>query len=747
MANVKILRDISLTQGVYDINGCEIKLYWSKKIYLYDPGFIPMEYLGVLVNDIEYALGSMDIELFKYCIRRPLLANTVWRIAEQIFYNEFSALLKEICKELYSKGKVISIEGIVTFLIGGSTSIGKCNNIKRKRIIKENVDIFYIQLKNDLKNALVDLRIKGVKRISSSFPDYMRRKLLYNELKEACFNYLMRLGKVYIDEHLFFNRKKFGVFALGVTDINLLAMNHIDFRNFIQPIFQKLESYSIEKLKIHRYSFSEDTWLIVDINIQVPITRRLDWSFLKGRLKIELKEYLNNYIKLGENFEGICRRFRHIQMLGAALNKIHYNKHFSFLDIDAIQAQQIIDALQQIHSKKGTYYGIKTIQSCISECRLLFDWMIKQKERTFIVNPFRVMILHNTEAFSQSVNYIPEEVINELKEKLCELSPFVQCAWTIMMNTGMRINEVINLEENCLSYDTKDNTCYLKFIPYKTLKYRRKHGLEDDHYLPIKNISLIKIINQQIRDTRELRKVSGENRIFLKNTRKGIQLYSPKEIARAVNNLICKYSICDQKGVLWKYSHHQCRKTVAVDLFTNGATVEEVGDWLTHLDSKATMKHYHDIELMKIAKLDAEYFDIAFDNLDSDIKKIYSPSELKHLKDEIMIGSRNTPEGHGTCIKHVSFGPCHKKKCVGCKMLITGPQKLSMWKQLYSEQQSYLDEYEKVMVENNIADWKEYREYQAEISLLQTYGDTIQKLEKFIKERLSEDEQKQYLHN
>ncbi|HDW3057609.1 TPA: site-specific integrase, partial [Bacillus cereus] len=276
---------------------------------------------------------------------------------------------------------------------------------------------------------------------------------------------------------------------------------------------------------------------------------------------------------------------------------------------------------------------------------------------------------------------------------------------------------------------------------------RRKHGLEDYHYLPISDASLIKIINQQIEDTRELRKISGENRIFLKNTRKGIKLYSGTEIARAINKLIHKYSIRNRDGLLWKYTHHQCRKTVAVNLFTNGATVEEVSDWLTHLDSKATMKHYHDIELMKIAKLDAEYFNIAFDSLDSEIKNIYSPSELKHLKDEIMMGSRNTPEGHGTCIKHVSFGPCHKRKCVGCKMLITGPQKLGMWKKLYSEQQSYLNECEKVMIENNIDDWKDYREYQAEINLLKTYGDTVQKLEKFIKERLSEDEQKQYLHN
>ncbi|PGB73544.1 hypothetical protein COM03_27255 [Bacillus wiedmannii] len=742
MANVKVLRDISPAQGVYEINGYEIKLYWSKNLYLDDPGFIPLECLEVLVNDVEYVLESNNIKLFKRAIRSPLLANNVLKIAEKVFYNEFSALLKEICKDFYSKEKVISKQGIIEFLIGEYVHTGNQNHI-----IKENIESFYTQLKNDLKNALVDLRIKDVKRISNSFPNYMKRKLLYTELKEVCSEYLIRLGKLYIDEHLFFNRKKFGVFALGISDINLLVMNYIDFRHFIQPIFQQLESYLIEKLKTHRYSFSDDIWLIVDMNIQIPMFRKLDWTFLHGIVKVELKEYIHSYIQMGENVKGVTRRFRYIQILGSALHKMQYNKYSSLLDIDVIQVQQIIDILQQIHSKIGTNYNIKTIQGCISECRLLFDWIVKKKEKNYVENPFRTMILHNVDAFSESATYIPEEVINVLKEKLSELSPFVQCAWTIMMNTGIRISEVINLKEDCLIYDTKDGIYYLKFIPHKILKYRRKNGLEDYHYLPINNTSLMKIINQQIEDTSEVRKISGENRIFLKNTRKGIKLHSGAEIARAINKLIYKYSIRDQNGLLWKYTHHQCRKTVAVDLFTNGATVEEVSDWLTHLDSKATMKHYHDIELMKIAKLDAEYFDITFNNLDSGIKDRYSPSELKNLKDEIMIGSRNTPEGHGTCIKHVSFGPCHKKKCVGCKMLITGPQKLSMWKKLYSEQQAYLDECEKVMIENKIGDWKDYREYQAEINLLQTYGDTIQKLEKFIKERLSEDEQKRYLHN
>ena len=56
-------------------------------------------------------------------------------------------------------------------------------------------------------------------------------------------------------------------------------MNNIDFRYFIQPIFQQLEAYLTEKLKTHKYSFSDDIWLIIDIDIQIPITRKLDWTF------------------------------------------------------------------------------------------------------------------------------------------------------------------------------------------------------------------------------------------------------------------------------------------------------------------------------------------------------------------------------------------------------------------------------------------------------------------------------------
>lgn len=131
-----------------------------------------------------------------------------------------------------------------------------------------------------------------------------------------------------------------------------------------------------------------------------------------------------------------------------------------------------------------------------------------------------------------------------------------------------------------------------------------------------------------------------------------------------------------------------------------------------------------------------EYFELMFNNLDQDIKEAYSNAELKSLKREIMLGSRETPQGHGICAKHVSFGPCKKSKCTGCKMLITGPQKLPMWKKLKDEQQRYLEEIMRRFQEEGMEDWHEYREYQAELHLLEYYKETITQLEKFMNERL-----------
>ncbi|MFZ3589082.1 hypothetical protein ACOI1C_07290 [Bacillus sp. DJP31] len=90
------------------------------------------------------------------------------------------------------------------------------------------------------------------------------------------------------------------------------------------------------------------------------------------------------------------------------------------------------------------------------------------------------------------------------------------------------------------------------------------------------------------------------------------------------------------------------------------------------------------------------------------------------------------------CKTHVSFGPCRKKKCVGCRLLITGPQKLPMWKQLYDEQKVYLEELANNYITEGVTDYVSHMMYQEQVSLSEIYKSTIEQVKKFAeKEGLS----------
>lgn len=737
MANIRLIKQPSSSCFIYEINGKEIIIKWSKDVTSVTPSVKTFNGFNKFVNDIEKSLKNKDIIMFKSLIWGPTYSNLI-KISEEVFHEEFELFLKEACIELFQNDSIVCYMSLCKYIFNSDHRFPKNEN----NIIFNTVSYYQKYLKNNLRNALSNFRINSVIKIYHSFPHPERINFFLGDLEELSKEYFLRLGKMYIEKHKKFNKAKFINFALGLKQTNF---NNKEDKAFFHSIFDELDFYLIELLKNYRYSMSDDEWLIVDMNIDIPNWRVLDWTHFNGIVKNEAKQYLNYFVELGETESNIFRRYTNLIRLGPILSDIGFKSTDSILNMTTLQVEQIIEIFQQRKNKNGDFkFSIKTIQGTISECRMFFDWVVDNKNCHIFGNPFREIIMHNVNSFVDSTSYIPEEVIEQIQNKLDELSTFVQASWLIMMNTGMRINEVLNLECDCISYEEKDNLYYIKFIPYKTLKYRRKKGLDDYHILPLEDETVVSLIKTQVISTEPLREINGENRIFLKSTKQGIRLFTTGEVSNEINGLIKNHHICAQDGTLWKYTNHQCRKTVAVSMFTNGATVAEVSDWLSHLDEKATMRHYHDVEQKKIAELDFEYFEEAFGNLDSEIKDGYSITEFKGLKNEILLGARSTPEGHGVCVKHVSFGPCMKKKCVGCKMLITGPQKLSMWKKLYEEQRLYLSDWISIMESKGVTDWKDYREYHAEMNLLETYEDTILKLEKFIKERLPEDEQKRY---
>lgn len=285
---------------------------------------------------------------------------------------------------------------------------------------------------------------------------------------------------------------------------------------------------------------------------------------------------------------------------------------------------------------------------------------------------------------------------------------------------------------------------YLKYLANKTLKQRRRSGLDDYRSVPILNNQIVDIIKKQIKETEKLRLIGKTRYIFVKFAKGGHRLTNQQTINRhlgttvsmIINNCIKRNEVKGNQGNLWHYSNHQCRKTLAVNLLSEGSSISEVGEILGHMEEKTTRQYYQDVDAMKIAKLDQQLFDQLFETINNETRNAYTPLELEQLKIEIMTGSRETPEGHGSCLKHVSFGPCKKRSCVGCSLLLTGPQKLPMWRKLHTEQQTYVDNMIKLMEKQGVKDYGNYRDFQAESHLLAVYEDTIAKIENFIEKRI-----------
>ena len=96
--------------------------------------------------------------------------------------------------------------------------------------------------------------------------------------------------------------------------------------------------------------------------------------------------------------------------------------------------------------------------------------------------------------------------------------------------------------------------------------------------------------------------------------------------------MIRRNKIKNVDGELWVYSHHQCRKTLATRLLTEGASIQETSQILGHLTERTTLQYYEDIDKMKIAHLDRTLFEALFDEIQPEVIKAYTKDELNALK-------------------------------------------------------------------------------------------------------------------
>lgn len=405
-------------------------------------------------------------------------------------------------------------------------------------------------------------------------------------------------------------------------------------------------------------------------------------------------------------------------------------------DIDDVDVQILYETLERENIADKGKSPIHTM-NVFSHMKLFVRFLMSGEPKITGLpipknNLFEKYTFVNSKEYTKNTEIIPETVMNEIVQHSHELSEVYKLIFDIYANTGLRTKEVMLLEADCIRTSRYADTVQLRYKIYKTLKAYKRLGISEYRELPIPK-ELGHRIQDYIVRTKEYRQESGLPYVFLKQRGKRIILENSGYFSDKVNRLIEKHNICGEDGCLWHFTTRQFRKTIAVTLIENGASVDEVGYWLGHLGRSNTMKYYAEVRKAKLAEMNSKFFKDKFDLIISQEQLTqYSEEERKLLYADFCMEYRKVELGY--CLQKIADGGCNKRNslynCVNCTNLCTGKKYLPYWKKLLEQQNSIVENLLERYKKQKITDFAEYKEYKQETFLQQCYLNIVNAIEK-----------------
>jgi site-specific recombinase XerD len=397
-------------------------------------------------------------------------------------------------------------------------------------------------------------------------------------------------------------------------------------------------------------------------------------------------------------------------------------------------------------SFKENSLAMSSVRSHFKIFNPMFDWLMREDvvipdgQPPVTINPFRAVSFKNEDDHTKSAEYIPEEVVAQIQLHQDELPADVNRCWKVMMEGGLRFKDAVMLEAGCLTFDDDLNLYILKFIQYKTQKKRAKKGLDPYHQIGIKNLDVVRAIQEQHKASSELREKTDTKLIFIRKPSTAsskVNVLSATGFIEPIRRLILKHHITDHDGNLWKFDSHQCRKTVAVDMVENGASPIEVRQFLGHYNQKTTDGIYAEVRKKRLAQMNHGFFEKKFKAKVSDEQlSNFSEEERRVLYLEFALGHREVELGK--CIKHASEGPCGKRtgttNCAICKNICSGPQYERKWLKLVEDAEREVTILEEIYQREEIpkSEYSKYREYDRASKLLRKYRAALNEIQAYV---------------
>lgn len=734
---IRIIRRITAS-AVWDIEGIEVKLPYRKeypepiiveKVKAYRESLISKAYeqdnIGLceafhFFGGIAFiAIGmSCEDEFFACFAYYAKLFAAEWAFGEKCLKSKFIGY--EYVFEIMLRHKGVPVRYDFRYILDGIADSAQFCLINEQRFAEYWLPVLSSLMEQGLCLTTVSKRVGNV-RVSK----YLK------QMPEQTEKYLKQLASGYTTRRELISLLKMTRFIFGNDVRSNFSGGDIHFF----ALLKKIINYEIELQKEkfvtdnrRELNSAKDIWILyqrhgVSLKLLTVDFTKVKQVSLRHELKCFLNHRFSGHIRASDRtFISI---FDAVNRLCETNGSIRYFSDIARTDVKKLQ----LTLENEMNQSK--------IMTMFSACSTLFRYLCSSENKSRLPkphdNPFESLRFVNAQKYHENTPYIPDKVISAMAEHLGELNELDRLVFEIFSETGMRAKEVACLEFDCLESARYENAFKLKYIPYKTLKARRRNGLSEHHSVYISE-ELAEKIRKQIVSSEGIRMEHRLPYIFLhQHTGYKVSMLNVEYFIKKINDLIRKYYICDDSGQPWNFTSRQCRKTLVVNMIENGATATELVYQLGHLNQSTVIQYYAEVKSIKLAKLNSEFFKAQFNVLLSKEQLTeFSEEERRHLYVDFRLGERRVELGF--CTRKLCEGACRSRSrtvhCVNCPQLCTGRQYLTHWRKLLQDQQERL----RILIisyENAcIAGYEEFIEYKQEQRLLLAYKNIVEKLEK-----------------
>ncbi|ACB53910.1 hypothetical protein cce_4562 [Crocosphaera subtropica ATCC 51142] len=278
----------------------------------------------------------------------------------------------------------------------------------------------------------------------------------------------------------------------------------------------------------------------------------------------------------------------------------------------------------------------------------------------------------NSTPKNDDIEYIPEEVWQQLDEHLHHLPDPIQRMVLIIRGTGLRIGELLNLPLDCLR--RRDKQWRLRFL---TEKYKT----EDE--IPI--CSELAAVVQEQQDY--IREHFGNNYNNLFGSNDGSHHYKPAPrimkldtFSRYLNKLAQNHNISTKEGEVWHFRSHQFRRTLATVMTNAGVRDLIIQKYLRHR-SPDMQNHYK--HLLKEV-LGEEYQELMKETkyVDSTGSLVATHKPKNPITEMVRRKMYEITTQYGECHRPILKSPCQTvNACLRCEHWRTSTEDLDYLKE------------------------------------------------------------------